>query len=224
MTDARTCEGCGRLFERRRTETRRQFDERRFCSRRCSARRPRAGYRGKRERVAARCATCEAEFEIVPSRLERSRSGLLYCSIECQAADRTPGGPLHHPVSVDRQHLAEDAESGRYSVADLAQRHDMTTAAVTATLHALGVSLTRSRTGRKRSTARVRSPLADRVDALYMKQTGASSPHGSRKWFAPLVGVGVAQLARILSGRYPADRVVEVLRRMEVQPPPARSP
>jgi len=162
VTDTGTCEGCGRAFERRRTETRRQFDERRFCSRACAVRRPRAGYRGKRERVAVACSTCGAEFETTPSRLERSRSGLLYCSVACQASDRTPGGPLHHPSDPElNRALLEDARTGLYTVAQLAERHGLTYGGVGITLHKAGVSLREVRKrqgGPEEPNAPARSP------------------------------------------------------------------
>lgn len=166
----RTCEGCGEPYQRRRTETRRQFVARRFCSRSCSVRRERPEKRApKRQPELVRCAECEGLFEATPSRIARSRSGLLYCSRECQAAHRKRGGALHvQPDGPLRLAVAADARTGLYSLRALAERHGCPVSTIGVILHREGIRL------REVRHARSPHPLPDDAPAEPTPHPGAA--------------------------------------------------
>lgn len=93
-----------------------------------------------------RCAACENLFEVIPSRIRRSRSRLLYCSVECQASHRRAGEVLQQRKPGPRRTaVAADARTGRYTLSELAKRHGCAVSTVGVILHREGISLTKVR-------------------------------------------------------------------------------
>ena len=74
-TAIRKCDNCGEPFSARADMIRK--GRARFCSKRCSE-------LFQRKRVKVTCAACQKEFELSPSRLKKSKSGLVFCSRICK--------------------------------------------------------------------------------------------------------------------------------------------
>ena len=86
-----TCEYCKKKVLRRKYKNRTL----RFCSHRCSH------AAKKLTRVIVKCSTCSKEFERLPSRIKRSKSGLQFCSMKCKAKAQSLNGiiemlPAHY--------------------------------------------------------------------------------------------------------------------------------
>jgi endogenous inhibitor of DNA gyrase (YacG/DUF329 family) len=97
---SRKCEKCKKPFDTLSSEIKRGYG--RFCSRECSAQRPRLK---NRKRVKVICSRCKKKFEKKLSSLNRSKSGLYFCTRRCKdLAQRIIGGikdiqPSHYGIT-----------------------------------------------------------------------------------------------------------------------------
>lgn len=85
------CRECRRKFPRRKRS------RRLYCSRKCSS-------LSKRQRIKLRCKLCGRRFERSHSKLDKSKSGLFFCSRKCKDTAQRIGGideimPSHYGAS-----------------------------------------------------------------------------------------------------------------------------
>jgi len=73
------CNYCGKYFLRCKVHVKRNKDKgiKNFCSKECA-------YKGRRDRINVFCCQCGKKFDAKPSRIKKSKSGLLFCSKECK--------------------------------------------------------------------------------------------------------------------------------------------
>ena len=76
----RLCEVCGEPFFTWPSEIKKGWG--RYCSQRCKK-------IAQHTSVITRCAYCGVEFEVWLSRAKQSKSGELFCSLECRSKFRT---------------------------------------------------------------------------------------------------------------------------------------
>ena len=94
-TISKSCEFCGQPFLAKLSEVKRGYG--RYCSRSCSAKHKEAKVRQQRQ-LNSVCASCNKAFYRSPSKKERSKSGLLFCSRRCKdIAQRIEGLQEIHP-------------------------------------------------------------------------------------------------------------------------------
>lgn len=220
----RQCRQCGGPLVRRPTEHGAAFERRIYCGRPCYWKSLKGRPKGPRRRpegtafVPCSCG-CGASVAVTASRRRVSKRRLFYSSTECQARDRRRGRPLAVQSPTDKRlRVAEDAKTGRYSLRELAARHETTASAVSAALHREGIVL---REVRRQHMMRFGGPaLVARLDRVYRAHPTGLEAHGTMRartaWFAGVLGRNVETVRRWIRGRTPIDAAaLEVLGSLE---------
>lgn len=91
LVDA-VCLYCGNPFKVRQSETNKGRGK--FCTHKCSLLYRNYQQKGKIKtvRIRVNCAWCSKEFDVLPKRLAKSKSGLLFCSRKCKDEAQCIGG------------------------------------------------------------------------------------------------------------------------------------